>query len=253
MKSKISKALELNSQPIAVILSDEDPQEGLRFKENTWGCVASMLVAASKGKTASFDRKTYGCVGGGTGLGFGNRYEEDDFPIEHLLSNGTKEYDHEKIRSRFLEEGEHYLKTPEHALKFVDSLPIRNIREKYVIFKPIELLNPTDKPEMITFLVNPDQLSALVVLSNYERENNMNVIAPFSAGCQSVLYGISEADRDMPRAVIGFFDISARKYIDKNLLTFTIPFKMFREMEHNVEGSFLTKDQWLSLNKRNKE
>lgn len=251
MDSKISKVLDLKSQPIAVLLSDSDPQEGLRFKEQTWGCVASMLVAASKGKTASFDRNTFGCVGGGTGLGFGNQYEEQNFPIEYLLSTGKKDYDHEKIRSRFLDEGECYIKTPELALKFVENMPMRNIKEKFVIFKPLELLNLTDEPKMIVLLVNPDQLSALVVLANYDRENNLNVISPFCAGCQSVLFGYAEEEKKNPKATIGFFDISARKYIDKNLLTFTIPFKMFKEMENNVESSFLTKHQWLDLNKRN--
>lgn len=251
MDCKISKALDLKTQPVAVILSDEDPQEGLRFKEETWGCVASMLVAASKGKISSFDRNTFGCVGGGTGLGFGNQYEEQDFPIEYLLSTGKKDYDNEKIRSRFMEEGECYIKTPELALKFVEAMPMRDVKAKYVVFKPLELLNLTDKPEMVIFLVNPDQISALVVLANYEREDNMNVISPFCAGCQSILFGYSEQEKENPKATIGFFDISARKYIDKNLLTFTIPFKMFREMDENVEGSFLTKEQWLGLNKRN--
>jgi uncharacterized protein (DUF169 family) len=253
MNSKISKAIDLKTQPVAVMLTDENPEEGLRFKEHTWGCVASMLVASSKGRTAYFDRASYGCVGGGTGLGFGNQYEANDFPIENLLSTGKKDYDHEKIRSRFLEEGECYIKTPELALKFVESMPMRDIKEKYVIFKPLEQINLTDKPVMIIMLVNPDQLSALLVLANYARENNMNVISPFCAGCQSILFGYAEEEKENPKATIGFFDISARKYIDKNLLSFTIPFKMFKEMESNVESSFLTKHQWLDLNKRNAE
>jgi len=35
-------------------------------------------AAATKGKRAVFDRQTYGCFGGGFGLGFGNTYK--DFP-----------------------------------------------------------------------------------------------------------------------------------------------------------------------------
>ncbi|MCX6165786.1 MAG: DUF169 domain-containing protein, partial [Ignavibacteriae bacterium] len=61
MDCKISKSLKLKYSPFAVILSDEKPQEGVQFKEGTWGCVASMMVAASKGKTTFFDRKTFGC------------------------------------------------------------------------------------------------------------------------------------------------------------------------------------------------
>ena len=89
MNSKISEAINLKYSPVAIILSNEKPEEGLQFKEGTWGCVASMLFASSKGKTAFFDRKTFGCIGGGTGLGFGNRYK--DFPIDYFLSTGIKD------------------------------------------------------------------------------------------------------------------------------------------------------------------
>jgi hypothetical protein len=32
------------------------------------------------------------------------------------------------------------------------------------------------------------------------------------------------------------------------MLSFTVPYAMFLEMEENVEGSFLTKTQWQMLN-----
>jgi hypothetical protein len=43
-------------------------------------------------------------------------------------------------------------------------------------------------------------------------------------------------------------DISARRYMNRqfgsDLLTFSIPFRMFLTMEANVPGSFLERDQW---------
>ena len=45
-----------------------------------------MLRTAARGKVTVFDRKTSGCPGGGTALGFGNCYT--GFPIERLLSTG---------------------------------------------------------------------------------------------------------------------------------------------------------------------
>ena len=65
MNSKIAEAIKLKNSPVAIILTDILPPEGLQFKEHSWGCVASMMVAASKGRIAYFDRNTYGCVGGG--------------------------------------------------------------------------------------------------------------------------------------------------------------------------------------------
>lgn len=250
MNCKISKALNLKNSPVAVILTNDKPESGLQFKEGTWGCVASMMAAsASKGKTAFFDRKTYGCMGGGTGLGFGNCYK--DFPIDYFLSTGIKDF-RTNIRTRVsLEEGEAYIKTPELAKKFVDSLPMRDVEAEYIVFKPLQETGENEKPEMVIFIVNPDRLSALMILANYGRESNESVIAPFGAGCQTVIFGYSENEKEIPKAIIGFFDISARKFIDKNLLSFTIPYKMYEEMSANVEGSFLEREQWLELNKRN--
>jgi hypothetical protein len=89
VKCKIVAALRFTKYfPIAVLPSDVKPEDALQFKEGRWGCVAAMMVAASKGRTAVFDRNTFGCVGGGTGLGFGDQYKS--FPIEYLLSTGNQ-------------------------------------------------------------------------------------------------------------------------------------------------------------------
>ena len=248
MNSKIADAINLTGYPVAIILSNDKPDEGIQFKENTWGCVASMLAAsATKGKTAFFDRKTYACVGGGVALGFGNTYE--GFPIEHLLSNGKKDLVDGTRRTKKLEEGEHYLKTPELAKQFVECLPMRNVKETYVLFKPLAQVKE-EKIESVVFFVNPDQLSALVVLTNYGRAKIDSVIAPWGAACQSILYGYAEQEKEYPSAIIGYFDLAARKHVDKNLLSFTVPYKLFLEMESNVKGSFLEMEEWIELRKR---
>ncbi len=55
-----------------------------------------LLAAAAKGKTAVFDRETFGCQGGGTGLGFGNQYKK--FPggedcFSYFLSVGNSQWE----------------------------------------------------------------------------------------------------------------------------------------------------------------
>ena len=104
--------------------------------------------------------------------------------------------------------------------------------------------------ELIVFFTNADQLSALVVMADYNRGSNQSVTAPFGAACQSILFGYAEAKKENPRGVIGFFDISQRSAIDRETLTFTIPYRMFQEMEASVEGSFLGTPVWRKLQER---
>jgi uncharacterized protein (DUF169 family) len=247
MKSQLLKALKLKMQPVAIILTDNKPENGLHFKEGSQrGCVFAMLVAASnKSRTAFFDRQSFGCPGGGTGLGFGDSYGE--FPIDCLLSTGNNVMGR---RGSSLAEGERFYKNPEIASKWVDSLPMTDVPTEYVVFKPWEQLTEQDTPELIIFFVNADQLSALVVMADYNRGTNQSVTAPFGAACQSILFGYAEAKKENPQGVIGFFDISQRAVLDREILTFTVPFRMFQEIEASVAGSFLEMHAWQKLQER---
>jgi hypothetical protein len=149
--------------------------------------------------------------------------------------------------------GERYLKSPEVTRQFVESLPITRIPTRYVVFKPLaEVDIEREQPSSVVFLVDPDRLSALVVLANYEGPAGENVIIPWGAGCQSLgIFTFREAQAERPRAVVGMTDISARRYMNRqfgrDLLTFSIPLSMFLRMEENVEGSFLEHEQWKEL------
>ena len=92
----------------------------------------------------------------------------------------------------------------------------------------------------------------MVVLANYDRPDNQNVIIPYAAGCQTIgIYPYQEAQAEKPRAVVGLTDLSARAYIRKqladNLMTFSVPLAMFKEMESHVVGSFLERPTWQGL------
>ena len=126
-----------------------------------------------------------------------------------------------------------------------------DVPSEYVMFKPLEKLSDGEIPKVVIFLANPDQLSALVVLANYARETNDNVIVPFGAGCHAIgIIPYNESELEFPKATIGLVDISVRTKFDKDILSFTIPYKMFLEMESNVQGSFLEKSEWLKVLER---
>ncbi|MBN1470492.1 MAG: DUF169 domain-containing protein [Syntrophaceae bacterium] len=274
MESTIAKAIQLKYEPVALLWSDEKPADAMQFSEGKWGCVMWLAVHAAKGKTAVADKKTFGCFGGGVGLGFGNQYK--NFPggeegFCHFLSIGNaKRQDGmtiaEKIKPYMTNEsydnflhGERYIQTPELVEKFLENLPIMEIPAKYVVFRPLSGIDPsTEKPQTVVFFVNPDQLSALTVLANYGRKDNENVIMPFGAGCHTIgIYPYREAKSAKPRAIVGLTDLSARVYVrkqlgDPNFMTFAVPFALFEEMEQNVPGSFLERHTWQSLLSENK-
>ncbi len=192
MESKIADALKLDYEPVAILWSDEKPQDATQFKEGKVGCVMWKLANAAKGKAGAFDRDTFGCPGGGTGLGFGNQFENSMGGVEgfcRFLSSGNENTEREEIAEQiekygckeaadnFLK-GERYVKTPELAKKFLEKLPMRDIPFRYVVFKPLSKIDEDEQPVVIVFVVNPHQLSALIVLANYDREDVNNVIVP---------------------------------------------------------------------------
>jgi len=257
MEIKITTAMELQYSPVAVLFTDNKPENAMQFKEGRWGCVVTMFIAAAKGRTAVFDRKTFGCLGGGVGLGFGNQYVNFPGGIECYISTGNKEFAKSPEAANFrtstpLDEGEGYFKSSEIAKKFVDALPMTEVQTTYVVFKPLDQLTEEETPEVVVFLANVEQLSALSVLANYERGTGQSVIIPFGAGCHTIgIMPYAEAKSAEPRAIIGLTDISARRHVDKDILSFAVPFPMFLQMEENVEGSFLNKEVWKNLLERN--
>jgi uncharacterized protein (DUF169 family) len=256
----IAEALSLKYSPVSLMLTNDKPSNAIQFKESKFGCVMSMLAAAARGKQTVFDRKTFGCPGGGTGLGFGNQYKnmlggEESFckflstgniyhnPGIHVTEDFNNDYAY----------GEAYVKTPELVRDFLYYLPMTDIPFEYVVFKPLNSVDmQSERPIIVIFLAGMDQLSALVVLANYGMPGRENVIIPFAAGCQAIgIFPYQEAKSEQPRAVIGLVDISARVQVKRQLkedvMSFAVPFAMFQEMEANVPGSFLQRNTWKEL------
>jgi uncharacterized protein (DUF169 family) len=237
VESKIAAAIKMELQPVAVIWTDTLPVGAVLYNKKEWACFTSFLVKAAHTKIVAFDKETPFCNGGKVGLGFGS-YDIDR--MEYFLAKGKHGV-----------QGERYVKTPEIARSFLENLPDNKVKTRYVVLKPLFLVTEQETPQAIIFLVNADQLSALVTLANYDRPTNDNVVTYFGAGCHStVLFPIAEGESDNPKAIIGMTDPSARKYLNKDLLSFSLPYKRFTELEDQVEESFLGTDEWRELAKR---
>jgi COG2043 family uncharacterized protein len=268
MESKLAEAIGLETKPVVVVWADSAPEGATRFKQGRWGCVVSMFAAAAKGRVGAFDRQTYGCWGGGVGLGFGNRYETFPGGIEgfcRFLADGNDScedgrrigqqvvgWGDRRLADDFLH-GERYLKDASVTGRFLDALPMRDIPAQYVVVKPLDLADPEKEDiKTVNLFVDPDQLSALVVLANYTEPDLENVAVPWGAACQIMgIFAYRELERDHPRALIGLTDLSARQNvrasIGANVMGFTMPWPMFLKMEQNVEGSFLQGPTWQTL------
>jgi uncharacterized protein (DUF169 family) len=244
MKSKIADAIKLHRGPVAILLTDHKPENALEFTEEGGKknrCIMPLFVAAVNGRTAVLEKETVLCPGGQVGLCF-SPYQLGY--IDYFLSTGKE--------GKF--EGEYRKKTPELVRQFMKSRPDIALPTRYVVMKPLDEVtdNEIDEMAIVVFVVNADQLSALATLANFDRPTNDNVSTPFGSGCGSlVMQVLDQARAEMPKAVIGLTDITARKYLDKNELSFSVPFKRFLEMEANVDESFLTKGKdWPEIAKR---
>ncbi len=242
MESKIQTLIRMKREPVCVLLEDRVPEGAVQFKEDQRGCMIGLFTVAAKGRTAALTRETTGCRGGvmaATGYGW--------FPphVKYFLSNGGPEGS-----PPLPMEPERYKRDPEIVEKFLEQVP-RLPTEKATVLKPISQVTAEDSPSIVVFLVNADQLSALVGLANYNRPGLENVKVLFGPGCaQTMLYARDEAERGGDLCYIGLTDPSARVHMEKDLLAFSMPYQRFLEMEEVAEESFLTTGTWQTIAKR---
>jgi hypothetical protein len=272
METRAGAAIGLQNHAVALLWADAAPEGAIRFQPGRWGCVISLFVAAAiQGRTVAFDQQTYGCWGGGVGLGFGNCYKAFPGGVEgfcRFLADGNAACEAgraigEKILASggaaFADNyllGEKYKADAEATAGFLDALPMRDIPARYVVVKPLEALDlELETPESVTFFVDPDQLSALVCLANYSDPEGEGVIIPWAAACQVLgILAYRELDRDRPRGLVGLTDLSARLNVrgtlGGNVLSFTAPWPLFLEMEQDAGNSFLQRETWQALRRK---
>jgi uncharacterized protein (DUF169 family) len=231
--------LGLKEHPLGIYYSDQQPEKGFTPKEGAQVCMIGMLKRArQQGETVYFDGEHTGCFGGAYYMGFRDQARPK---IEFFLSCGIPgEMD-----------GERYLKTPELAREYFSSVKPRKAPAKFCIFKPIHMLQETEKPEVAVFFAPPDILSGLFTLTNYAAERMDAVRIPFSSGCGSILtHPLKEAEKENPQSVLGMFDVSARPFVEPNILTLAMPTRLFLTLLKNLDESFLITESWKKVKER---
>ncbi len=236
MNSKLAEALNLSSQPVAIVRTEQPPADAMEPSVDWHGCAIALLSAASKGKRVAFREETVGCGGGKGGLALAETPHE---PLTMLLSGGNDEVP--ALR---------YKKNEKLAADYIDSLPQQTITP-CLVFSSLNQLATDETPSAVVFLVNPDQLSALATLANYDSAQQDNVKLLFGAGCvQSILYSLADEQAGKKTCTIGLTDPSARLCIGSDLLSFSIPYSRFLELEALTEESFLAGVTWQEIKRR---
>ncbi len=148
-------------------------------------------------------------------------------------------------------EGERYKKSPELVTEHMKHQTSFKAPAKYIMFKRWDSMEKGDKPLVIIFFAPPDVLSGLFTLANFDEPEPCGVIAPFCAGCGSIVdYPYKELKNERSRAVLGMFDVSARPFVPAGVLTFAIPWPKFVRMVDNMEESFLITRSWEKVKNR---
>ncbi len=270
-KSEIARAAGITTNPVAIVWTDKKPEKALEFKQGVWGCVMWLFAkVAREGRTAVFSRDTTTCAGGAMGLGFGRPLDRHAARSEEgfcsFLSNGIEgaidRASYEAIiaqsfdahHTKMLTEGERFLKSPAIVRKFLANLPVYDAKGGYIVMKPVHEVDDGEDVRSIVFVARADQIAALSTLANYGTGNIRGgiIVAAGASGCQAMgVCTYAEGESGSPRAVVGLTDLSARRAVrptlGKDVLTFSVPFALYREMEKNVKGSFLELDLWKEL------
>jgi uncharacterized protein (DUF169 family) len=236
---KLWKKYFINAElPITFYYTDEEGQAEIAKPGSIPRCIIGALSNVRKGRSYCFDAGSIGCFGGKRYLGFAEKIRPN---FEYFLSCG--------IPGEL--EGERYKKSPEIVKELMTKQPVFKAPARYIVFKRWDMLEASDKPEVVIFFARPDVLSGLFTLAGFDVSEPNGVIAPFSSGCAAIVQNpYLEKDSSEPRGIIGMFDVSARPYVRADELTFAAPMNKFETMVGNMEESFLITQSWKMVQKR---
>ncbi|UCF60478.1 MAG: DUF169 domain-containing protein [Anaerolineaceae bacterium] len=208
---------------------DEYPFHPLVEPSSDKRCVFAFFNHWLNGETLRITKDNYGCGGAGHWLcGITTRSREDY--IKFLVDNEGLKSSHD-LMNQWLAQRKPYQQ--EHSNILIG--PLREGQYEFL--------------KTVTFYVNPDQLSALMLGAQYNSapEDPSPVIAPFGSGCMEMVALFD--DLTIPQAIIGATDIAMRKHLPPDVVAFSVTKHMFEQLCKLDESSFLYKPFWNNLRK----
>lgn len=213
--------------PIAVWYSNEPAGELV----NVPHCIFGALPQMNSGETVTFSEQTIKCGGGKTYCGF--RPLNPNIP-------------------KFVSGKERYKQTPEMVSEYVENLGLKIPQPRYLNFVRIDNLPEHTAIEGIFFIDVPDVISGLSSWAYFDSNSNDAVQALFGSGCTSLVALIEAENRRHGRSCfLGMMDLSVRKFLAPNELSFAIPYSRLEEMAETLsECALMQESSWSVLKER---
>ena len=201
----------------------------LQPKPDKKACIFAFYKQWLKGKTLHITRDNSSC-GGACHWIFNQEIMSREHFIDFLV-NGEGLKASGELMDKWLEHSKPY--TPENPNILIG--PLKTEQYKYL--------------KTVTFYVNPDQLSALILGAYYNNAPDCPppVTAPFGSGCMELVPLFT--DFTVPQAIIGATDIAMRQYLPPDILAFTVTKPMFKQLCELDTRSFLYKPFLADLRK----
>ncbi len=195
-------------------------------------CVFAYYKKWEKGKSILLTKKKYGCPGAGTWLCDIKTRSEDEY-VKFLKDDEGLKANHDLMR------------------KWLNHVKPYKQENENIILGPLND-KEYDNLKTVTFFVNPDQLSILMIGAQLfsKPEDSEPVIAPFGSGCMQLISLFN--DLNIPQAIIGATDMAMRKYIPPNIMAFTVTKPMYERLCLIGKDSYLEKGFLKGLKKARK-
>jgi len=118
MHSSLVQELRLSPSPLAMYFSNERPAGSLMYDDERWGCVISLVGAATAGRTVVLGKKNHGCLMQGEGRCHPHHKDKDlpkyEIPYEYMVLKPLRLVDEEK-------------ETPEIVCMFVNATQLASL------------------------------------------------------------------------------------------------------------------------------
>lgn len=207
--SELISELKLEGRLIGVTRVDSKDEN----IDDIFGCVYKAMKKVLEGR--SLILKSGSCSCGGFDHNSGLNDERPSIPggFGVFLSHGSSQM--------WTPPGEKFKCSPEIAEAMFDMLP-KDVMDGFDAIK-FEPYREGMEADVVVAFVNPDQLSAMIVLHGYNKASYDSAMATTVSGCASMLrIPFAEMKKKEPRAVITGTDLAQRHFMEEDLLAISI-------------------------------